>query len=101
MQRQLMMGESQKNVCVNWGKRTRHPLYRKLSSVLIQILVKGTREGEQLLEQMEGEAFTQRIDRVRREGKRAETKLVFPMIILLCLVMIIVLFPAMIRFQVF
>lgn len=96
---QLKMGVSQKEVCISWGKRSGNLLYQKLSAALIQIIVKGSKEGDRILEHMEREAFEQRIDRVRKEGKKTETRLIFPMIILLCLVMMIVLFPALIRFR--
>ena len=99
MDKQLDMGVSQKEACVSWGKRSRNPLYQRLSAAMIQILVKGSKEGDRILSHMEEDAFEQRIDRARKEGKMAETKLLFPMVILLCLAMVIVLFPAVIRFS--
>lgn len=99
MDKQMEMGVSQKDVCLGWAKRSRNALYRKLSMALIQFFVKGSKEGDRILELMEKEAFEQRIDRARKEGKKAETKLVLPMVFLLFMVMIIVLFPAIVRFQ--
>lgn len=99
MDNQLSMGVSQKEACLSWGRRCANPMYQKLSAALVQILVKGSKEGDRILSHMEREAFEQRIDRARKEGNTAQTRLLFPMIILLCLVMIIVLFPAVIRFQ--
>ena len=99
MDQQLSMGVSQKEACISWGRRCGHPMYQKLSAAMIQMLVKGSKEGDRIMMHMEREAFEQRIDRSRKEGKTAETRLLFPMIILLCLVMVLVLFPAVIRFQ--
>ncbi len=99
MDRQMKMGVSQKEACVRWAERSRSPLYQKLALALVQILVKGSREGREILERMEKDAFEQRIDRARKEGKITETRLLFPMVVLLFLVMIIVLFPALLRFR--
>lgn len=99
MDKQLSMGVSQKEACISWGRRSSHPMYQKLSAALVQILVKGSKEGDRILGHMEREAFEHRIERARKEGNTAQTRLLFPMMILLCLVMIIVLFPAIIRFQ--
>ena len=51
------------------------------------------------MEQMEREAFRYRLDMAKKEGEEAATKLLFPMILLLCMVMILVMFPAILRFQ--
>ncbi|MBR0410232.1 MAG: type II secretion system F family protein [Eubacterium sp.] len=97
--RQLEMGTSQREVCMTWGRRSASPQYQKLSIALTQILVKGSKEGEQILSALEKEAFQQRMDRAKKAGKTAETKLLFPMVVLLCLVMFLVMFPAVLRFQ--
>ncbi len=80
------------------GKRLKEPIYQKLSLTLIQVISKGTKEGRNLMRQMEQEAFRQRIDQAKREGEEAGTKLLFPMILLLGAVMLLVMFPAMMRF---
>ena len=99
MDRQMQMGVSQKEACIRWGERSSGSLYRKLSVTMGQLLSKGSKEADRILEQLERDAFDRRIDRARKEGKETETKMLFPMIILLCLVMAIVIFPAVVRFQ--
>ena len=99
MDRQMRMGVSQKEACISWGKKFQETMYHKLSFTLIQTISKGTREARQLMENTERSAFLQRIDRAKKEGEEATTRLLFPMIVLLILVMILIMFPALMRFQ--
>lgn len=101
MDQQMRMGAGQREVCQEWGIRMKEERYRKLSVALTQILSKGTKEARQFLEDMEKEAFQERVDRAREEGERASTRLLFPMIVLLCLSMTVILFPAVVSFQQF
>lgn len=73
--------------------------YQKLSLILIQSFTKGGREAAMLMEAEEREAFHKRIDRAKKEGEEASTRLLFPMILLLCQVMLLVMYPALTRFQ--
>lgn len=95
----LKLGEGQQEACMRWGRRFKESVYQKLSLTLLQVMAKGTREGRILMTHMEQEAFRQRIDQAKKEGEEASTKLLFPMIILLGMVMILVMFPAIVRFQ--
>lgn len=95
----LRLGEGQREACMQWGRRFKEPVYQKLSLTLLQVMAKGTREGRALMNHMEQEAFRQRIDQAKKEGEEASTKLLFPMILLLGMVMILVMFPAIVRFQ--
>ena len=52
-----------------------------------------------MLEEVERDAFRQRMDRARKEGEEASTKMLLPMIVLLLLVMLIVMYPAVISFS--
>lgn len=99
MDRQMRMGVSQKEACISWGKRFQETMYHKLSLILIQTISKGTREARVMMENAEKNAFLQRVERAKKEGEEAGTKLLFPMIILLCLVMILIMYPALIRFK--
>lgn len=101
MDRQMKMGVSQKEACLRWGRRFEDNLYQQLSTAIMQSLSKGARETGIFLENMEREAFRQRIDHARKEGEKASARLLFPMMILLCLVIAIVMFPAIVRFQSF
>lgn len=95
----LKLGEGQQEACMQWGKRFKEPAYQKLSLTMIQVMTKGTREGRVLMNHMEQEAFRQRIDQAKKEGEEASTRLLFPMILLLGMVMLLVMFPAIVRFQ--
>ena len=97
----MRMGVSQKEACLEWSRCFREKMYQQLAIAIIQSISKGTRETEVFLENMEREAFLQRIDNARKEGEKASTRLLFPMIVLLSLVMILVMFPAIVQFQSF
>lgn len=97
----LRLGEGQQEACMQWGRRFKEPAYQKLSLTLLQVMEKGTREGRILMNQMERESFRQRLDQAKTEGEEASTKLLFPMILLLGMVMILIMFPAIVRFQSF
>lgn len=99
MDARLQLGEGQQEACMQWGRRFQEPVYQKLSLTLLQVMTKGTREGRMLMSHMEQESFRQRLDQARTEGEEASTKLLFPMILLLGMVMILVMFPAIVRFQ--
>lgn len=99
MDTRLRLGEGQQEVCMQWGRKFKEPSYQKLSLTLLQVMEKGTKEGRELLNQMEQDSFRQRLDHARTEGEEASTKLLFPMILLLGMVMALVMFPAIVRFQ--
>ena len=92
-------GVSQREACQDWGMQFRTDSYQKLSLILIQSFTKGGREAAMLMEAEEREAFHKRIDRAKKEGEEASTRLLFPMILLLCQVMLLVMYPALTRFQ--
>lgn len=99
MEQQMRNGVSQREACQDWGMQFRTDSYQKLSLILIQSFTKGTKEAAMLMETEEREAFHKRIDRAKKEGEEASTRLLFPMILLLCQVMLLVMYPALARFQ--
>lgn len=99
MEQQMSNGVSQREACQDWGMQFRTDSYQKLSLILIQSFTKGGREAAMLMEVEEREAFHKRIDRAKKEGEEASTRLLFPMILLLCQVMLLVMYPALTRFQ--
>lgn len=99
MEQQMNNGISQKNACYNWGMQFKTDSYQKLSLILMQSFTKGAKEATILMEAEEREAFSRRVDRAKREGEEASTRLLFPMILLLGEVMLLVMYPALIRFQ--
>ena len=99
MEQQMNNGVTQKDACYNWGLQFKTDSYQKLSLILIQSFTKGAREAAVLMEAEEREAFNRRIDKAKREGEEAATRLLFPMILLLGEVMLLVMYSALIRFQ--
>ena len=71
----------------------------KLALILVQSFTKGSKEASTMMEAEEREAFQRRVERAKQEGEEAATRLLFPMIVLLCQVMLLVMYPALIRFQ--
>lgn len=99
MEQQMNNGVSQREACYNWGMQFKTGSYQKLSLILIQSFTKGARDAAMLMEAEEREAFSKRIDKAKKEGEEASTRLLFPMILLLGEVMLLVMYPALIRFQ--
>lgn len=99
MEQQMNNGISQKDACYNWGMQFKTDSYQKFSLILMQSFAKGAKEAAILMETEEREAFSRRVDRAKREGEEASTRLLFPMILLLGEVMLLVMYPALIRFQ--
>ena len=99
MEQQMNNGISQKEACQNWGMQFKADMYQKLSLILIQSFTKGSKEAAMLMEAEEREAFRKRVHRAKEEGEEAATRLLFPMILLLGQVMLLVMYPALIRFQ--
>ncbi|MDD3368617.1 MAG: hypothetical protein PHP50_06960 [Lachnospiraceae bacterium] len=82
-----------------FGKRCGISCYIKCSALLVQNLSKG---GNSLLFRLQEEvenAFENRKKNARKMGEEAGTKLLFPMLAMLCVVMIIILVPAFIGFS--
>ncbi len=99
MEQQLAAGVSQREACRRWGMQFRDRHYQKLSTLLIQAFSKGAREAGVLMGTAEEEAFRYRIDRAKKDGEEAATKLLFPMVVLLVVIMAMVMFPAILRFR--
>ena len=78
----------------NFGARCDMNVYRKLSSLIVQNIRKGSRGLQRLLEEEEKEAFEQRKAEARKAGEEAGTKLLLPMGMMLILVLVILVVPA-------
>lgn len=95
---QLENGMEEEQVYQQWGQRCGEMRYRRLSFLLGVHLKQGNSQLIQLLAQ---EAYTAQEDRrnyARKIGEEAGTKLLFPMIMMLAVVMMLVLLPAYIGF---
>lgn len=82
----------------NMGHRINIPVYMKLMSLLSQNIKKGTKDIVLMMSGEEQAALQMRRELARRKGEEAGTRLLFPMIILLGVVMVIVVLPAVMNF---
>ena len=89
-------GVSEKRAIERFGERCGIHLYRKFCSLLIQNLQKGTRGLTVLLENEVADAFEERKNLAKKYGEEAGTKMLFPMMIMLAIVMVIIMVPALI-----
>lgn len=81
-----------------FGRRCSLICYKKLSTLLIQNLRKGTDGLVYALTNETKIAFEERKQQAKRLGEEAQTKLLFPMILMLTVVMIIIMIPAYMSF---
>ena len=82
------------------GDRCGNADYRKLGNLLSQNLRKGSCSIVTLLEQEAERAFEERKGAAKRYGEEAGTKLLFPMMLMLGLVIIVLMVPAVLAFQI-
>lgn len=92
--REIQNGVAEAKAYENFGLRCRIPCYLKLSALLEQNLKKGGKGLSQLLQAEMGEAFEQRKACAVRRGEEAATRLLFPMVMMLAVVMLLILIPA-------
>lgn len=83
-----------------FGERCGEKRYRKLGNTLSQNLRKGNQGLVDLLETEVEEAFEERKSVAKKYGEEAGTKLLFPMIIMLAMIMALLLVPAMISMNI-
>lgn len=96
---EMESGVGEERVYEHFGERCGLLGYRKLGNLLSQNLRKGNRGIAALLEREAAEAFEERKQAARRYGEEAGTKLLFPMLVMLGIVMIILMVPAITAFQ--
>ena len=96
--RELSAGASEGSVYEHFGLRCGGQQYTRLTTLLSQNLRKGNSELLKVLQEESKRAFDERMDRVRKAGEEAGTKLLLPMIIMLVIVMVIIMIPAYMAF---
>lgn len=96
--RKLQDGVSEVECYDYFGKRCSLLCYKKLSSLLAQNIRKGTSGLTYALSNETKMAFEERKQQARRMGEEAQTKLLFPMILMLMMVMVIIMIPAYFSF---
>ena len=82
----------------HFGQRCRLPQYRKCAALLVQNLKKGSAGLLAALQEEAEHSFEERKRNAREEGERAGTKLLFPMMMMLAVVMVLILVPACFSF---
>ena len=92
-------GMSELEAYEEFGRRCDCREYMKFASLLAQNLKKGSKDLTRLLENESEDAFEQRKNLARKKGEEASTKLLIPMIMMLCCVMAIVMVPALMSFK--
>lgn len=98
--REMESGVGEQRAYEHFGERCGGAMYRKFANILTQNLKKGSQGVVQLLEQEVETAYEDRKSAAKRYGEEAGTKLLFPMMIMLGIVMLILLIPAVFTFQI-
>lgn len=96
---QWKAGVSERQAYEAFGRRIGETCYIRLTALLVQNYQKGNEGLLKVLNDEEESAFRERLERVRKEGEEAGTKLLFPMLLLLIVVMCMIMAPAVIQFQ--
>lgn len=97
--REIQDGAGELKVYERFGERCGTPQYRKLSMLIVQNMRKGSASLRQILEKEVTDAFVLRKNLAKKAGEEAGTKILLPMMLMLCIVMIIILVPAFLTFQ--
>lgn len=97
---EMRSGVSEQRAYERFGERCKVPCYKKLAGLLIQNINKGNRGLGELLEAEMWQAFEERKALAKKQGEEAGTKMLFPMMGLLAVVMVIVIAPALMSMQI-
>jgi hypothetical protein len=97
---ELMLGASEITAYERFGRRVKLIPYLRFSSLLAQNVKKGSSGLLSHLELEAAEAFEERKELAKRMGEEAGTKLLFPMMLMLLLVLAVIMVPALISFQI-
>ncbi len=95
---ELQSGRSEKEAYDHFGKRCQVQAYRKLCTLLSQNLRKGSNDLLRVLRQEADNAFAERKNLAKKLGEEAGTKLLLPMMMMLCIVMVVIMIPAYFSF---
>lgn len=94
----IASGVSEADVYAMFGRSCRLHCYVKLGSLLAQNIRKGGDDFIEMLKSETTEAFIERKAIARKAGEEAGTKLLLPMGIMLCIVLVIIIVPAFMSF---
>lgn len=96
---ELQSGRSEREAYDHFGRRCQVPAYMKLSTLLSQNIRKGSNDLLYMLRQEADTAFADRKALAKKLGEEAGTKLLLPMMMMLCIVMVIIMIPAYFSFM--
>lgn len=91
---EMESGVAQTKAYERFGRRCRVQCYNRLSTMLSQNVRKGATNLAALLREEAAYAFEERKHTARRFGEKAGTKLLMPMMMLLCMIMVVIMVPA-------
>ena len=91
---EMESGVAQTKAYERFGRRCRVQCYNRLSTMLSQNVKKGATNLAVLLREEAAYAFEERKHTARRFGEKAGTKLLMPMMMLLCMIMVVIMVPA-------
>lgn len=95
---EIETGSDEAAVYETLGNRLGLPQYIRLMNHISQNLRLGTRDIRKIMEEEVMFSMESRLENARKKGEEAATKLIFPMVILLAVVMIILIIPAVAGF---
>lgn len=91
---ELCIGVPEEEAFERFGQRIGEISYIRFGTLLAQNVRKGGRRLLELLEAEEAQAFARRKENARREGEKAGTRLLIPMIGMLVIVIAVIMIPA-------
>lgn len=97
---QMKDGLGERIAYEQFGERLGLQVYRRLATLLVQNLRKGTAGLSKLLEKEMADAFDAQESFAKKRGEELQTKLLLPMMLMLGLVIVIIMIPAIASFQV-
>lgn len=98
--RQIQDGMGESRAYEQFGERSGMSLYRRFAMLLVQNLKKGNAGLLMAMEAEADRAFEERKNNAKRLGEEAGTKLLFPMMIMMAIVIAIVMVPAVMTMQI-
>lgn len=97
---EMQNGVPESTAYEHFGARCRLPSYLKLGTLLSQNLRRGTKNLSELLEEESREAFENRKALAKKMGEECESKLLLPMILMLLTILVMIMYPAVVSFQI-
>lgn len=99
MNRRMLEGESERSAYQKMANETKLVCYHRLARLLISNLEKGSTHLSASLEQEAAQAYQMRVTRAKKLGEEASTRMLFPIMLMLMVVMAIIMVPAIIGFM--